>query len=246
MTNDIVRCPRHFEISLDTHAKLTRCGEDVVPSIAAKAPLVHPVLPVTADPEFSKNSSLRRHKTARFHQSSVTPTDKPMLFGMAVYGSVPSAAVAMLRSDINVCAVVEMNGSLLHIMVERPGDTNECPHFDSVVNLRASILTGNVELPHISIIHATLDSHHPVQVKTSVRFEASEGATETPKLISVLNSDQGREPVVLKSMAVPSRHLVLLEPAIRESKRKRLAIRQPQWRLDVATMAIIRADKFPC
>lgn len=67
---------------------------------------------------------------------------------MEVYGSFPTANIAMLRSDINVCAVVEMNESLLHTMVERPGDTNGCLHFDSAVNLRASILTGNVELPH--------------------------------------------------------------------------------------------------
>jgi hypothetical protein len=34
ITDQVIKCPRSFEISTDTHTQLTRCGVDINPRIA--------------------------------------------------------------------------------------------------------------------------------------------------------------------------------------------------------------------
>ena len=205
ITSDIIRCPRHFEISTSTHAQLHRTGVDIVPS----APLL--------SYDFATRWGLDKMPFFASHllpppASSQTSTDLPMLTGMELYASFPTPTVAMHRAGISVCAMVESDASLEDTIYESAGDATQCLHYDSVPLLRKALMESKVELPYITVLHSTLDTNINAQLKFKSHGEVIERADQTLKMLAVLNFLQAPHYVTLVTMVVPSG---LIDKAVR-------------------------------
>ena len=140
----------------------------------------------------------------------------PLINAMEIYGSYLTASVAMHRSNIQVCATVECNPETASVIAEAPGDREQCASYSNVEALRIAILQSSVELPYISVIHATIGPTNSVQLRTGASSEASSKAEHVLKLLSVLNSVQGIHPVVSVNFVIPSSSADSVIPAIEE------------------------------
>ena len=147
ITKEAILCERRFELTTDTHAELTRLGIDVVPD-----------RPTTA---FMRTWSFRMAvKVPRPLKKIKMPTassEEQLLCGMELYGSFLTPSVAMVRSGIEVVAVVECDEELVETMREGVTEVS-CAHYHDVEALRIAILQCRVELPQITVMHANLVS----------------------------------------------------------------------------------------
>ena len=202
LTDEVIVCPRHFELSTDTHAKLTRSGIEIRPNSIAGSHVA-----------FQKRWRLvsTLYGPLRMFQKSVKIVEqwfdnKPLLFGVELFGKFLAATAAMEKSDISVCATVDTEPGLEDTGHRNNGVNNKegCLHFQGMSPLIQALLSSFVEMPEISIIHATLTAHHSIQLRTNSRQEVLQKADQTLRLVSVLNSVQGYYPVLMVVMVVPT------------------------------------------
>jgi hypothetical protein len=235
----VIRCPQQFVFDTkETHAKMTRTGVDIVPNVAGSMiDLVsksthscvrgcrgycdHRNANVTDVRAFLRRWSLPVVRPrVSFHKQNSKVAEQfdtvPLINAMEIYGSYLTASVAMHRSNIQVCATVECNPETASVIAEAPGDREQCASYSNVEALRIAILQSSVELPYISVIHATIGPTNSVQLRTGASSEASSKAEHVLKLLSVLNSVQGIHPVVSVNFVIPSSSADSVIPAIEE------------------------------
>ena len=195
ITSQVIRCPRHFEISKDTHAQLTRCGVDIVPGIAVKLNLNRRRWKLPLQPHFV--APIRRSQTHTSYEA------QPLLIGLEMFGSFPTAVAAMHRSNINVCASVGSSFDLADTASERPSDCNETLLFDDADALVCAVLNERIELPNVSVLHSSLGPHQSTQLKIVAHFAAARHAEQTLDLLSTLNAMQACHPFLIATIVVP-------------------------------------------
>lgn len=137
-----------------------------------------------------------------------------MLTGLEMFGSFPTAVVAMHRSKINVCATVGSRYDLAETAIDYPSERHETLHFDDAEVLTSAILSERVELPNVSILHSTLGACQTPQLKIGAHFAAVRQTEQTLDLISALNAMQVCHPVFIATLVMPFKLLSTLQPVI--------------------------------
>ena len=195
ITDQVIKCPRSFEISTDTRAQLTRCGVDIVPRVAGTLTLNRRrwKLPL---------QSVTRFTVAAIQPKRLLPSyeSQPMLTDLEMFGSFPTAVVAMHRSKINVCATVGSRYDLAETAIDYPSERHETLHFDDAEVLTSAILSERVELPNVSILHSTLGACQTPQLKIGAHFAAVRQTEQTLDLMSALNAMQVYHPIFIATL----------------------------------------------
>jgi hypothetical protein len=210
ITDQVIKCPRSFEISTDTRAQLTRCGVDINPRIAGITNLNRrrwklPLRPVVS---YSIVAAVQLSRPL----SSYEP--QPMLTGLEMFGSFPSAITAMRRSTINVCATVGSLSDLAETARDSPSERFETLHFDDAEALTCAIPSERVELPDVSFLHSTLGVCQSPQLKIGAHFAAVKQAEQTLNLVSDLDAMQACYPIFIATLVMPFKLLSTLRPVV--------------------------------
>jgi len=101
-----------------------------------------------------------------FISKALEYVDAPTIFAMELFGGLPTPAVAMNRAGFFVCATVEKNPLFLDLTDEVTENPSQVFNFNSADLLSRAVLTGDIRLPCITVVHATLDPTSTPAVRT--------------------------------------------------------------------------------